>query len=283
MDLTVIFGSWYPFAGVFGYLPVFLDSDRGFKVQLINLLFSLGNIGLHSAIWWIIPMKSNTFTTPIGSRVEITFNVVDSAVPVITICLNFLLLGHVKQIFKALHEADALLKDINIHLADDYQRKYSRIVMAVVLVMQALPPALIPILLSHSEFFMELLPLTIYMGYRQLSNLSFLGSIFLILVAVFIRFKSINVCLMEQHFNHTSSSRRQPRTPQQQPSHCEDSPTALEIIAVLSRLHQILCEIVEQINLAFSFQVGHNISGLILCHCVLLLCHSHILRAFTSR
>lgn len=114
--------------------------------------------------------------------------------------------------------------------------------------MQLLPPALIPFALLSFPHLMDLVPITLYMTYRQLSNLSYLGSVMMVLLAVFMRFKSINVCLFGNFLRNPSSivgiSLQEPRK------------DPLAVIAVLSKVHQILCESVDQINLAFSFQVG---------------------------
>lgn len=263
MDLSNTFGPWYNFARLFGYFPAYglRDDDYGCGTALagvtLTVIFSLGNIGLHSVIWWMIPVKSNTFSTAIGSRVEVTFNIVDSAVPVITILLNLMLFGHVKKLFKTLHETEQLLDEINIRLEYGHQRVCTRLVLFLVLAMQLLPPALIPIALSSSQYFMDLLPITIYMTYRQLSNLSFLGSVMMILMAVFVRFKSINVCLFG-NFLRIPSGIVGISLQRERAAGIKDRQNPLAVITLLSRIHQILCEAVEQINFVFSFQVHHS-------------------------
>lgn len=252
MDLSSTFGPWYNFARLFGYFPAYSLSDNCKRWEatagvIMTLMLSLGNIGLHSLIW-VSPMRSNFFTTAIGSGIEVTFNIVDSVVPVITILLNLLFFGHVKKLFGSLSETEMLLGEIHVRLEYRQQQWYTRIVLLLVLTMQLLPPALIPFALLSFPHLMDLVPITLYMTYRQLSNLSYLGSVMMVLLAVFMRFKSINVCLFGNFLRNPSSivgiSLQEPRK------------DPLAVIAVLSKVHQILCESVDQINLAFSFQVG---------------------------
>lgn len=261
MDLVRTFGPWYNFARLFGYYPVYglrLDYARWEAVTRIGatLILSLGNIGLHSLIWWTLPVHSNYFNTTIGSRVEVTFNVVDSAVPVITILMNLILFGRAKQLFGTLQEADQLLEEIHIRVEYGQQRLYSLVVLFLVLAMQLLTPAIIPIALSDSQYFKDLLPITIYMTYRQLSNLSFLGSIMMILMAVFIRFKSINVCLFANFLRKPGNTVGISPVDGETSVGRDTDPVVL--INVLSRIHQILCEAVEQMNFVFSFQVRNS-------------------------
>lgn len=258
MDLMgpKVLGPWYNFARLFGYFPAYgLSGDYScWEVTAgiaITLILGLANIGFHSVIWWMIPVKSGVFNTTVGSRVEETFHIVDSAVPVLTILFNLMVFGHLKQLFGTLHETEELLNEIHIRLEYDLQRVYTRIVIFVVLVMQIVPPALIPIVLSDSKYYMDLLPITIYMAYRQLSNLSFLGSVTMILMAVFIRFKSINVCLFGKFLRKPSNIVG--ITLEESPNESKQDP--LVVITLLSRIHHILCGAVEQINLVFSFQV----------------------------
>lgn len=264
MDLSRTFGSWFNFARFFGYFPSYGVKDetpvtgftwfQGVTGVGFTLIFTAGNIGLHSIIWWIIPSDvPSTFNTTIGSRVEVTFNIVDSAVPVITILMNLILYGHVKRLFQTLHDTELLLNTVHVHLEYDHHRLYTRIVMFLVVAMQLIPPALIPIAFSDSQYFMDMLPIVVYMAYRQLSNLSFLGSVLMILVAVFVRFKSINVCLFGNFLRNPGNM------PGIRLGGGEDvelgGQDPLVLVTVLSRIHQMMCEAVEQINFAFSFQV----------------------------
>lgn len=258
MDLAGTLGPWYNFARFFGYFPAYglrLDyaSWEAITGVTLTLILSLGNIGLHSVVWWTIPVKSNYFSTTIGSRVEVTFNIVDSVVPVVTILLNLLLFGRAKKLFAMLQEADQLLGGIHIRLEYRQQRLYSMVVLFLVLGMQLMTPAIIP--LSDSQYFMDLLPITVYMTYRQLSNLSFLGSIMMILMAVFLRFKCINVCLLSKFIRSPGSIVAISMQDDEHVRRGDSDMDPLVVITNLSRIHQILCEAVEQINFVFSFQV----------------------------
>lgn len=260
MDLVGTLGPWYNFARFFGYFPAYglrvdYASWESITGVTLTLILSLGNIGLHSLVWWTIPVKSNFFSTTIGSRVEVTFNIVDSVVPVVTILLNLMVFGRVKKLFAMLEEADQQLDGIHIRLENRQQRLYSMVVLFLVLGIQVMTPAIIPIALSDSQYFMDLLPITVYMTYRQLSNLSFLGSIMMILMAVFLRFKCINVCLLSKFLRSPGNIVGISLQDDEHVRRGDSDMDPLVVITNLSRIHQILCEAIEQINFVFSFQV----------------------------
>lgn len=249
MSVSSALGPWYKFARIFGYFPYGLEERKSGRKELlhrcIGISFSIINIGLHTFLWWDIPFKVHYFQTTIGSRIEKTFNLVDSSVPVITILSNFVLLFKVRHLSKMLETTGKLFATVNVKLEET--RRYSYLVLILVLLMHLFPFVLLPCLWDGEEI-REMIPLGIYLTYRQLSNISFLGSITLLLITIFLRFKSINVCLF------AIFPRKQRRDVVVSSEGETDDPVA--IISVLSRVHQILCEGVDQINNIFSFQVS---------------------------
>lgn len=250
MSVSSALGPWYNFARIFGYFPYGLeDPESGSKNVLhgcIGISFSLINILLHTIYWWDIPFKVDYFQTTVGSCVQTTFHIIDSSVPVITIVSNFVLLFKVRHLSKMFHTTDKLFATVNVKV--EQTRRYSYLVLIFVLLMHLLALVFLPILWESMR---EMIPLGIYMTYRQLSNISFLGSITLLLIAVFLRFKSINVCLFA---NFLRKQRRDIVGKGEKTPGVTDDPLA--IISVLSSIHQTLCEGVEQINYVFSFQVS---------------------------
>lgn len=251
MSAAEILGPWYYLSRLFGYFPSM--TLRGYGL-ILTLVLSLINIALHSFLGWNIPIKFSYLQTAIGSRVEKTFNVVDSAVPITAILSNFLLLGRAKNLFRLLYTADELLREVRVTVSQKHLWRYAGICLSMVLFMHLLPLIILPTVSDDSQYYMDLLPIAVYMTYRQLSNISFLGSITLILIAVFIRLKSVNVSLTG-NFLHTPP--RVVGISLATQRYTADDP--IFVVGVLASIHQILCETIEEINNAFSFQVGFKI------------------------
>lgn len=252
-------GYWYYLAKLFGYFPGVASSGNTSKGRIYdsvcNLLLSICNIVLHSCLWWNLPFNFKYLQTTMGCRIETTFNVVDSAVPIIAIVLNAIAIRRTRRVYQMLQITDRLLIDIDNNLDHNMGRRYVKIALFLILLMHFLPLVLLPLGFAQSEYYMNLLPLLIYLTFKQLSNISFLGSIIITLMVVFIRYKSVNYCLIQRFLQKDTAIL--PKSSVKEAVAVID----MTVIGQLCSIHHILCETVEQINRVFSFQVRFDI-----CH-----------------
>lgn len=251
MDIASVMGPWCYFAKLFGYFPYGVNRNESCALTIIFTLCSAVHVYLHLTILWTSPWHGIYYKTKVGSRVEAMFNVVDTAVPVLGIFANFLLLRGAKELSAKLEEMNKLFSYIHVEFDENTTKKYSSVVLCLVIAMYITPLALIPIL--YFDHKTDLFSIALYMVYRQLSNISFLGSVTMLLIGLFLRVKSINICLVVKYLKGEQEENLNvyPSIISKPPN--EDSEVLLNTLA---KIHLLFCDCIEKFNFIFSFQVS---------------------------
>lgn len=263
MNLANTFGPWYTFARYFGYFPHGLYGENRSRISavfsiLVTVVLVVVNLALHGTLWPMVGRKFESFfTTTIGYRIERIYNWLDSVAPIIVTLLNFAFFKRVKKIFTDLEAVDKLFVDINLHMEYRQQRRYTQKFLILLIFLNLCFPILFPVNddLEFRAKYDEITSIALgaYIFYRQLSYLSFLGTVIVLLLGVYLRFKAINIYLFGKFLG------RQGDVGEFLQLDLKKRTDSVVIVNTLAMIYQRLTEIVDQINVAFSFQVSYNL------------------------